>query len=171
MPKQEKEPKVDIELLNQVLKIMEKGDLVELLVEQDNFKIQLKKSGANIIHSTPTIFTTPAPANFQASAASAQSAASTGPAAEDAKPAEEDPNIHTVKSPMVGTFYRAPSPDAAPFVNTGDNVSPGQTLCIIEAMKIMNEIKSEIKGKVKEIKVENGQAVEFNQPMILIEKA
>ena len=170
MPKQEKEPKVDIELLNQVLKIMEKGDLVELLIEQDNFKIQLKKSGANIIHSAPTIFTTQAPANFQASAAPAQSAAGSGFAAEAAKPVE-DPNIHTVKSPMVGTFYRAPSPDAAPFVNTGDNVSPGQTLCIIEAMKIMNEIKSEIKGKVKEVKVENGQAVEFNQPIILIEKA
>jgi len=170
MAKQAKEPKVDIELLNQVLKIMDKGDLVELLVEQDNFKVQLKKSGANIIHSAPAIYAAPAQAMAQAAPA-AQAGTTAAPAKEAAKPAEEDPNVYTVKSPMVGTFYRAPSPDAAPFANVGDNVSPGQTLCIIEAMKIMNEIKSEVKGKVKEIKVENAQAVEFNQAIILITKA
>jgi len=86
-----------------------------------------------------------------------------------AKP-QENPNEVSVKSPMVGTFYRAPSPEAPPFINIGDNVEPGKTLCIIEAMKIMNEIKCEVKGKVKEILVENAQAVEFNQPIIIIEK-
>jgi acetyl-CoA carboxylase biotin carboxyl carrier protein len=171
MAKQAKEPKVDIELLNQVLKIMEKGELVELLLEQDNFKVQLKKSGANIVHSAPAIFAAPAQAMAHTAVPVMHTGAAAAPAKEAVKPAEEDPNVYVVKSPMVGTFYRAPSPDAAPFANVGDNVSPGQTLCIIEAMKIMNEIKSEVKGKVKEIKVENAQAVEFNQAIILIQKA
>jgi acetyl-CoA carboxylase biotin carboxyl carrier protein len=71
---------------------------------------------------------------------------------------------------MVGTFYKASTPDSPPFVKIGDMIEPGKTVCIIEAMKIMNEIKSEIKGTVKEIVVENAQAVEFNQPLIIVEK-
>jgi acetyl-CoA carboxylase biotin carboxyl carrier protein len=71
---------------------------------------------------------------------------------------------------MVGTFYRSPSPESPAFINIGDSVEPGKTLCIIEAMKIMNEIKCEVKGKVKEIITENAQAVEYNQPLILIDK-
>ena len=74
-----------------------------------------------------------------------------------------------IKSPMIGTFYRAPSPDSPPFVDTGDELEVGQVVCIIEAMKLMNEIKSDIKGKVIEILAENGQAVEFGQPLFLLE--
>jgi len=152
-----KSSRLDSEILNDALKFMDKGDLVELLYEEKGIKIQLKKKGAGgIAYAAPA-----------AAPASAPQAAPPG----DSKPQlEETANQSVVKSPMVGTFYRAPAPDAPPFVNVGDMVEPGKTLCIIEAMKIMNEIKAEVKGKVKEILAENAQAVEFNQPIILIEK-
>jgi acetyl-CoA carboxylase biotin carboxyl carrier protein len=93
--------------------------------------------------------------------------AAPAPAPEAAKP--EEPAGHTLKSPMVGTFYRAPSPGAPVFVEVGQSVSKGQTLCIIEAMKLLNEIESDVSGTVKAILVENGQPVEYGQPLILIE--
>ena len=80
-----------------------------------------------------------------------------------------EPEGHTVKSPMVGTFYRCPSPGAASFIELGQVVKPGDTLCIIEAMKLLNEIEAEVGGKVKEILVENGQPVEYGQPLFIIE--
>jgi acetyl-CoA carboxylase biotin carboxyl carrier protein len=159
-----KEPKtkVDVEALNQVIKIMDKGGLVELLYEDGEIKIQLKKPGAFSPAAAMPQIIQAAPAGIPAP----ESAAST----EKPKP-EDNPNAAVVKSPMVGTFYRAPSPEAPPFINIGDAVEPGKTLCIIEAMKIMNEIKCEVKGKVKEIIAENAQAVEYNQPLIIIEKS
>jgi len=162
-----KEPKtkVDVEALNQVIKIMDKGDLAELLYEDGGIKIQLKKRGAFSASTVIPQVMQAAPAMVQVS--SAEAASSTAPA----KPKPEDnPNASVVKSPMVGTFYRSPTPEAPPFINIGDSVEPGKTLCIIEAMKIMNEIKCEVKGKVKEIIAENAQAVEYNQPLIIIEK-
>jgi len=81
----------------------------------------------------------------------------------------EDQNLHVIKSPLVGTFYRAPSPGAPPFVEVGDIVSPGQVLCIIEALKVMNEIESDVRGKIVKILVENGEAVEYGQPLFLID--
>ena len=106
----------------------------------------------------------------QAVAPAAQSAAP--PAAEAAAPApaEESSDMHTLKAPMVGTFYRAPNPEAEPFVREGSKVTPGSVLCIIEAMKLMNEIESDTSGVVREILVENGQAVEFGQPLFRIER-
>jgi len=93
-------------------------------------------------------------------------------AVESGKPAqaEEDATIEIVRSPMVGTFYKSPSPEAESFVQVGQTVNEGDTLCIIEAMKLMNEIKSEVKGKVLEVLVTNGQAVEFDQPLFKIKK-
>jgi acetyl-CoA carboxylase biotin carboxyl carrier protein len=159
--------KVDVEALNQVLKIMDKGDLAELLYEDGGVKIQLKKRGAFQASAVIPQIIQAAPAG--APAAQAQATGS-GPESPAKLKAEENPNMVVVKSPMVGTFYRAPAPDAPPFVNIGDAVEPGKTLCIIEAMKIMNEIKCEAKGRVKEILVENAQAVEYNLPLIIIEK-
>jgi acetyl-CoA carboxylase biotin carboxyl carrier protein len=156
--------KVDVESLNQVLKVMEKGDLAELLYEDGSEKINMKKRGA--------FATAPAmPQVYQAAQAAMPQAAQAEPAAAAAPKPEDNPNMSAVKSPMVGTFYRSPSPESPAFVNIGDSVEPGKTLCIIEAMKIMNEIKCEVKGKVKEILVENAQAVEYNQPLIIIEKS
>ena len=84
---------------------------------------------------------------------------------------EVQANMHEVRSPIVGTFYRAPAPDADPYVQVGDIVSPGSVLCIVEAMKLMNEIESDISGKIVKILVENGKPVEYNQPLFLIQKS
>ena len=81
---------------------------------------------------------------------------------------EEEKSYHVIKSPLVGTFYRSPSPGAPPFVEVGDVVSPGQVLCIIEALKVMNEIESDVRGKIEKILVENGETVEYGQPLFLI---
>ncbi len=81
---------------------------------------------------------------------------------------EEEKHLHVIKSPLVGTFYRAPSPGAPPFVEVGDIVSPGQVLCIIEALKVMNEIESDVRGRIEKILVENGETVEYGQPLFLI---
>lgn len=158
MAKKEKS-NVKTDILNEALKIMEKGELVELLYEQGDLKIQLKKAGAARTISAGVPQYMPA----------APVAAPVEAPAEAKKPVE-DAKTGIIKSPMVGTFYKASAPDAPPFVKIGDMIEPGKTVCIIEAMKIMNEIKSEIKGRVKEIVVENAQAVEFNQPLIIVEK-
>ncbi len=150
-----KNSRLDVTALNEALKFMEKGGLGEFLYEEKDLKIMLKKKGEGRGGPVPQAAPQPAlPAGEQQQEA----------------PMEDSANLAIVKTPMVGTFYRAPSPDSPPFINIGDNVEPGKTLCIIEAMKIMNEIKSEVKGKVKEILVENAQAVEFNEPIIVIEK-
>ncbi len=81
----------------------------------------------------------------------------------------EESKLHVIKSPLVGTFYRSPSPGAPPFVEVGDMVSPGQVLCIIEALKVMNEIESDVRGRIVKILVENGETVEYNQPLFLID--
>lgn len=89
----------------------------------------------------------------------------------ESKPADDTAGLTPIKSPMVGTFYRAPAPDADPYVDTGDRIEPGQTLCIIEAMKLMNEIQSEVRGKVVRILAANAQPVEFGQTLFLVEES
>ena len=107
----------------------------------------------------------PAPAVVAAPPAAAVEAA----AAPAAAPVEEEPSGNVVTAPMVGTLYRAPSPEAPPFVDVGQHVNVGDTICIIEAMKILNQIEAEVSGTVKSILVENGQPVEFDQPILVIE--
>jgi acetyl-CoA carboxylase biotin carboxyl carrier protein len=101
-------------------------------------------------------------------APAAAMAAAAAPAASTQPPVPKEPEGHVIRSPMVGTFYRAPSPGAKPFVVEGQSVSEGETLCIIEAMKILNQIESDKSGKVVEILVENGQPVEYNEPLFVI---
>jgi acetyl-CoA carboxylase biotin carboxyl carrier protein len=111
----------------------------------------------------------PAP---QAHASSAAAAAALAPSSKPAPaPAPSTEGLHAFKSPMVGTFYRAPSPEAAPFVSVGDKIDEHSTICIIEAMKVMNEITPDKGGEVVSIEVENGEAVEFGQPLFLIRPA
>ena len=105
----------------------------------------------------------PAAAPMSAPAAASAAPAAAGP---EARPA----NVTEFKSPLVGTFYRSAKPDSDPFVNVGDEIGPEKVICIIEAMKVMNEIKAEMSGVVREVLVKNGQAVEFGEPMFLIEK-
>lgn len=162
-----KKLKIDSMTLQYAVDIMEKNSLCELSYEDGNFKIQLKKAlPQQAIVAVPQIMQNPSLAAVSNPAASAGQPAAT----ESHTKIKEDENTYIVRSPMVGTFYRSPAPDASPFVNIGDVVEPGKTLCIIEAMKVMNEIKSEVKGKIKEILVENAQAIEYNQPIIMIER-
>ncbi|MCE5301353.1 MAG: acetyl-CoA carboxylase biotin carboxyl carrier protein [Spirochaetia bacterium] len=151
-----------LEALNEVLNIMQKGELAELLYEEKDLKIQMKKAGSMMSTMAPQYVSVQ-----QAPAQQPQPAA----ASQEPEKLQEDSKTGIIKSPMVGTFYRSPSPDSPEFVNVGDMIEPGKTVCIIEAMKIMNEIKSEVKGRVKEILIDNAQAVEFNQPLIIVEKS
>jgi len=145
-------------LIEEMLQLMESRGLVELEMEHQGMRIRLKKAGPS---------TSPQVVEYMATSVPQQPAA---PAAAGAKPAaEEAAGQAVIKSPMVGTFYRAPAPDAPPFVEVGQEVEVGQVLCIIEAMKLMNEIKSEVAGRLVDILVENGEAVEFGQPLFRIE--
>ena len=139
-------------LIEEMLQLMEHRGLVELEMEHQGLRIRLKKATSS-----------PAPQIVEYSAGVPHPAPS--PAA--LSPAEH-PRI-VIKSPMVGTFYRAPAPDAPPFVEVGQDVAVGQVVCIIEAMKLMNEIKSEVAGRVADVLVENGSPVEFGQPLFVIE--
>jgi acetyl-CoA carboxylase biotin carboxyl carrier protein len=144
-----------------LIRLVEKSDIAELeITEGWGHKIRITKQARA---AAPP----PAAANADAPAAPAPLL----PPAPVAAAAEDGANLVKVVSPMVGTFYRATSPDAPPFVDVGSQVQPGQTLCIIEAMKIMNEIASEVAGSVRKILVENAQPVEFGQVLFLVEKS
>jgi acetyl-CoA carboxylase, biotin carboxyl carrier protein len=151
------ERKLDLELISEIIKIFKESDIAELELSTKDFKIKLSKFGE--IQAVTTVPLN----NLQPSQVSQ---AQETPKVEKK---EEDKNLHIIRSPMVGTFYRAPAPGAKPFVEVGSRVKKGDVLCIIEAMKIMNEIKSDVSGVVKEILVENGQPVEYNQPIFKIE--
>jgi acetyl-CoA carboxylase biotin carboxyl carrier protein len=156
---------MDLKLVKNILKLIEDSEVNEVSLEEGDFKISVKKHSysapAPVQYQLPQQAAAPAPAS--APAASAQPAAS---AASSSDSADGD----VVKSPIVGTYYEAPSPDADPFIKAGDKVAKGQTLCIIEAMKIMNEIEAEFSGTIQKILVKNGQAVEYDQPMFVIKK-
>ena len=145
------------EELKPFLEFMKEHGLIYLAVEKPAFKLVLAREGASGLAAPPV-----RPAGEPAAA---QAAAPAG----EAPPAPPAGTV-TVTSPLVGTFYRAPSPGAPVFAEVGQEVKVGDTLCIVEAMKVMNQVKSEVSGKVLEIQVENGQPVEFGQPMFLIAK-
>jgi acetyl-CoA carboxylase biotin carboxyl carrier protein len=168
---------MDLKEVKQLIKIVENSNISEIEIEEEGKKLRItktfpSKNGDTVvvpqIQQMPMQAAMPAPAAAQpASLPSAPETEAAPPAAEKAK----NENIIEIRSPMVGTFYRAPSPDADPYVEVGQTVAVGQTLCIIEAMKLMNEIESEVAGKVVDILVENAQPVEFNQVLFLIEKS
>ena len=141
-------------LIEEMLQLMESRGLVELEMEHQGLRIRLKKGVAG-----------PAPQLVEYVAGVPHPAPSG-----QAKPGEELHRI-VIKSPMVGTFYRSPAPDAPPFMEIGQDLQVGQVVCIIEAMKLMNEIKSEVSGRIAEVLVENGAPVEFGQPLFVVEPA
>ena len=132
---------------------MNENDLTEIELERDGLKIRLKKSAGQI----EQIITASGGTMLKPEAAKQE------------QPQAKAEGLIEINSPMVGTFYRAPSPESAPFVDIGSEIKPGDVICIIEAMKLMNEIKAEVKGKIKEILVENGSPVEFGQILFRIE--
>ena len=156
-----------VEQVLELVKAVSESELTEFKYEEDGVKLSLKKTGDRII---PVAAPAPAPmappAVMPAAPAVMPAAPAPAPAAAEAK--ADVPAGNVVKSPLVGTFYAAPAEDAEPFVKVGDSVKEGQVLAIVEAMKLMNEIESDYTGTVKEILVENGQGVEFGQPLFVI---
>jgi acetyl-CoA carboxylase biotin carboxyl carrier protein len=150
---------MDLRKLKKLIDLVQESGIAELEITEGEEKVRIVKSGRaapEVVAMVPGA--TPAAAGAAAPAA--------GPPAAGAAPAIEG---HVVKSPMVGTFYRSPSPGAKPFVEIGDAVKAGQTVCIIEAMKLLNEIESDKDGIVRAILVENGQPVEYGEPLVVIE--
>src|SRR3954469_19587033 len=152
---------MDLRKLKKLIDLVQESGIGEIEITEGEEKVRISRQGPA---GAPIMMAAPAmqPMGLQ-QAGAAPAAAPAAPAA----PAE--PEGHVVKSPMVGTFYRAPSPGAPSFVEVGQPVTKGQTLCIIEAMKLLNEIESDASGVVKAILVENGQPVEYGQPLFLIE--
>lgn len=147
---------MNLKEIKEVIQLMNENGLSEIELEKEGMKIRLKRGSSGAIESSfvesyqPAQLGRPAPP----------------PAAAPAAPAAAKAQI---KSPMVGTYYSSPAPDAAPFIQAGSTVEPGQVICIIEAMKLMNEIKAEVRGKIVEVLVHNGDPVEFGQPLFVIE--
>ncbi len=142
--------------------------LIELLEESDVAEIEIHEGEESVRISRASTVVAPPVAAPIAAAPMAGAPSAAAPAGSPAPKAPTEPEGHLIRSPMVGTFYRAPSPGAKPFVVEGQAVTAGETLCIIEAMKILNQIESDKSGKVIEILVENGQPVEYNEPLFVI---
>lgn len=165
----------DLKELRELVEFLKASGIAEFEMERPDLKVGLKFQGAAAPASSG-VDATQLAALLAASRGSAATAApapvaiaaSAAPAAEPAKAASEEDGAHIVKSPIVGTFYGSPSPDAPPFVAVGDTVSVGKVLCIVEAMKLMNEIESDAAGKVVKVFVSPGQPVEYGQPLFAI---
>jgi acetyl-CoA carboxylase biotin carboxyl carrier protein len=156
---------MDLRKLKKLIDLVQESGIAELEITEGEEKVKIVKGGG--ISVVPAVSSAALP---QASAAAAQPTAAP-PAAVATAAAAEPPagqEGHVVKAPMVGTFYRTPSPDAKAFVEVGQTVKEGQTICIIEAMKLMNEIETDASGVVKAILVENGQPVEYGQPLFIL---
>ncbi len=157
---------MDLKDIRQLIKMVEASDIGELEIIEDGKKLRISK---NSKFAAANMVMAPGPAAPVAAPAPAPAAPAAAPAPAVAEESAASDYLE-IRSPMVGTFYRAPSPDAQPYIEVGQNVSSGQTLCIIEAIKLMNEIESEISGKIAKIMVENAQPVEYNQVLFLVEK-
>lgn len=157
---------MDLRKLKTLIDLVAESDISELEVTEGESKVRIVKNGAPAAQGQ--VMMMQAPAAAPAVAAPAAAAAPAAPATPAAAPAAAEPTGHVVKSPMVGTFYRSSAPGAAPFIDIGSSVKEGDTLCIIEAMKLLNEIDADASGTIKQILVENGQAVEFGQPLFII---
>ena len=152
---------MDINQIKQLIKLVEKSEIADFSIHEGDLKIKISKNSRNHVVTNLPI------ATQQQSEPVAAPVVKEMPAA-----AEKTPDNHyEIKSPIVGTFYRAPAPDADPYIQIGDQISEGSVLCIVEAMKLMNEIESDVNGKIIKILVENATPVEFNQPLFLIERS
>lgn len=161
---------MNAEEIQRLVKIVEQSDIAELEFSQWGRKIRISKYGAPMAgaaHNASAYYAvaSPPPAATAAPAPDAAAAKNAAAPAKDATATGEE-----FRSPMVGTFYRSPSPEADPYIKGGDTVQKGQVLCIIEAMKLMNEVEAEFPCKIIKILVENGQPVEYNQPLFLVER-
>ena len=154
---------MDLNLIKKLIKILESSEVTHLEVEENGTRVKLAKK----VNVTQAVSFPQAPAAVSVNQQNSVSESKN----EDKKSADDSARYHEIKSPIVGTFYRAPAPDADSYIQIGDMVSAGSVLCIVEAMKLMNEIESDASGKIVKILVENGKPVEYNQPLFLLEKS
>ena len=155
---------MDIKQIQDLIKFVAKSGVNEVSIEEEAFKITIKTN------QEPTYVTATVPAApVQQQPAVAAPAPVEAPKQPAAAKTEDTSNYITIKSPMIGTFYRSPSPDKPVFVNVGDDISAGKVICIVEAMKLFNEIESEVSGKIVKILVDDAQPVEYDQPLFLVE--
>ncbi|MEO6405727.1 MAG: acetyl-CoA carboxylase biotin carboxyl carrier protein [Ferruginibacter sp.] len=155
---------MDIKQIQELVKLINKTSIGEITIEEDGTKITIKqkKDPSQKIYSQPPTFNPPPQqTNNQPSV--------TNPSAAVPAPTPKVDNLITIKSPMIGTFYRQAGPGKPIFINVGDEVSPGKVVCIIEAMKLFNEIESEVKGKIVKVLVEDASPVEYDQPLFLVD--
>jgi len=151
---------MNLKEIKEILALMSENNLNEIEIERDGLKLKLKKSVANeMMMAAPSRYAIESLPSPKATPAVLAAAAS----------AEASKNNKDIKSPMVGTFYRSPSPEAESFVEVGQTVEIGQVVCIVEAMKLMNEIKSEVRGKIVEVAVQNAEPVEFGQTLFVVD--
>jgi acetyl-CoA carboxylase biotin carboxyl carrier protein len=161
---------MDFKQIQELLKIVNRSNIGELSIQEGEFKITIKQK-----EDPAPVYVNPAP--VQSYSPSPSGPANPGPPAttsssgQPAGPDKQPENVTVIKSPMIGTFYRSSGPDKAAFVNVGDEVTVGKTVCIIEAMKLFNEIESEVKGTVVKVLVEDASPVEYDQPLFLVEPA
>jgi acetyl-CoA carboxylase biotin carboxyl carrier protein len=168
-----KENILNLKELKEILQLLDEKEITEFELEEEGMKLRIRKAGASVPSQPAPVLAPVVPAASPAvavapPAAIAPAAPATAPVAP--APAEEpvDAGVVVVKSPIVGTFYRTPDPNSPPFVSVGDRVKPGQVLCIVEAMKLMNEIEAEIGGEVLKIHHETGQPVQYGDPLFSI---
>jgi len=161
---------LDLKEIKQIIDLMKRSDLTEFAVEEEGFKLKIRR-GSNELPVVTSSHNSGAPFNqsvHAAPAAPAPAPAAPAPTAASAAPAGDEAGVGYIKSPMVGTFYRSGSPESKPYAETGTKVVENSVVCIIEAMKIMNEIQAETKGTITECLVENGQPVEYGQKLFKI---
>ena len=152
---------MDLNLIKKLIKILESSEVTDLEFEENGTRIKLAKK----VRVAQAI-SFPQAAAVHVNPQTSVSVSKT----EEKKSVDENSGLHEIKSPIVGTFYRAPAPDADSYVQVGDDISTGTVLCIVEAMKLMNEIESDVSGKIVKILVDSGKPVEYNEPLFLIQK-
>jgi acetyl-CoA carboxylase biotin carboxyl carrier protein len=166
---------MDFKQIQELIKMINKSNIGELTIEQKDFRVTIRQKEEQVtqvvaapMQQAPVYAAPPSQAAF-----ASQQPAAAGPAADKPAKAAEPAasNLVTIKSPMIGTFYRRPTPDKANFCEVGDEVSPGKVVCIIEAMKLFNEIEAEISGKIVKVLAEDASPVEYDQPLFLVEPA
>jgi acetyl-CoA carboxylase biotin carboxyl carrier protein len=159
---------LDLKQIKQVIDLMKRSDLSDFEVEEEKFKLRIRRNVAPlpVVHATPVVHAAPVHLPAPAPVVHAPAPPEAAAAAQSGDGVE--PGIVFIKSPMVGTFYRTPSPESPPFVDVNSKVTENSVVCIIEAMKIMNEIQAEVKGTVVEVLLESGQPVEYGQKLFKV---
>ena len=162
---------MDFKQIQELIKMINKSNIGEVSIEEKGFKLTIKQKEEPVQQLIAAPMQTHSVATMAAPPVAATAAQAPAAAAEKAAKAAETPagNFVTIKSPMIGTFYRSSSPDKPPFASVGDEVAPGKVVCIIEAMKLFNEIESEVSGKIIKVLVEDASPVEYDQPLFLVE--